>query len=226
MSTGLKKKKQPAPELAVETVSRKPQQGRSRASLERMLAAARELMVERGNEEFTLQEVSQHGNVSIGSIYLRFESKENLVRAVIANALDEIAVEEDRMIESVRAISRSLSEFVPNYVKAFAEVLRRNAPLLRLSMERASYDPLVSGPGKKSAQRSAGQAKTAMLEYGEEFGGEDREMKADAAYQIIFATLARHLSLGSTGESAIGHDWDLLKRELGRMCLAYLKADA
>src|ERR1043165_8347775 len=120
MSTGLKKKKASAPELAVETVSRKPQQGRSRASLERMLAAARELMVERGNEEFTLQEVSQHGNVSIGSIYLRFESKDNLVRAVIANALDEIAAEEDLMLDSVRAKSRSLAEFVPNYVEAFA----------------------------------------------------------------------------------------------------------
>jgi AcrR family transcriptional regulator len=226
MSTGLKKKKAPAAaELAVESVSRKPQQGRSRASFERMLAAARELMVERGNEEFTLLEVSQRGNVSIGSIYLRFESKDNLVRAVIASALDEIAVDEDRMLEAVRAISPSLSDFVPNYVKAFAEVLRHHAPLLRLSMERASYDPLVSEPGKKSATRSADQAKAAMLDYGVEFGGRDRGVKADAAYHIIFATLARHLALGSTGESALGHDWEGLKRELGRMCLAYLKAD-
>ena len=225
MSTGLKKKKAPTPELAVETVSRAPQQGRSRASFERMLAAARELMLERGNEEFTLQEVSQRGNVSIGSIYLRFESKDNLVRAVIASALEEIAIDEDKMLGTVRATCPTLADFVPNYVQAFAEVLRAHAPLLRLSMERASYDPLVSEPGKKSALRSAAQATAAMLDYGAEFGGKDRELKADAAYHIIFATLARRLSLGSTGESALGHDWDSLKRELGRMCLAYLKAD-
>ena len=43
--------------LAVDTVSRTPQQGRSKASLERMLGAARELMLEGGNEEFTLLEL-------------------------------------------------------------------------------------------------------------------------------------------------------------------------
>ena len=63
MSTGLKQKQKNAPPSAGEGMSRKPQQGRSRASLERMLAAARELMIERGSEEFTLQEVSQGGDV-------------------------------------------------------------------------------------------------------------------------------------------------------------------
>ena len=66
-------------------VSRRPQQGRSKASLERMLTAGRALMLERGSEDFTLQDVNQKGNVSIGSIYLRFQSKDNLVRAVIAS---------------------------------------------------------------------------------------------------------------------------------------------
>jgi len=225
MSTALKKKQAADATLAVESVSRRPQQGRSKASLERMLQAARELMLERRSEEFTLQDVSKHGNVSIGSIYLRFESKDNLVRAVIANALDEIAADEDRMIAEVETKSSSLAQFVPHYVEAYAEVLRRNSSLLRLAMERASFDPLVSGPGKQSALRSARQGTTAMLKHAAEFGGTDNELKANAAYQIIFAMLARQLSLGSTGESAADYDWAQLKRELGRMCLAYLTAD-
>ena len=93
MSTALKKKAATDATLAVESMSRRPQQGRSKASLERMLFAARELMLERQSEEFTLQDVSARGNVSIGSIYLRFESKDNLVRAVIFNALEEIAAD-------------------------------------------------------------------------------------------------------------------------------------
>lgn len=225
MSTGMKKKKPATPPLAVETVSRKPQQGRSKASLERMLAAAREMMLERGSEEFTLQEVSQRGNVSIGSIYLRFESKDNLVRAVIANALDQIVADEDVMLSAVLAQSTSLAEFVPRYVEAFAETLRGNAPLLRLSMQRASFDPLIAEPGKKSAYRSASEATRSLMNFADEIGG-DADLKANSAYQIIFATLARQLSLGSTGESVHNYDWELLKRELGRMCLAYLRADA
>lgn len=221
MSTAAKKKSS-AP-LAVATVSRKPQQGRSKASLERMLGAAREIMLERGSEEFTLQEVSQRGNVSIGSIYLRFESKDNLVRAVIADALDQIAADEEAMLAKVIEGADNLSRFVPSFVERYAEVLRQHAPLLRIAMQRASFDPLVSEPGKVSAFRSADAATSALLRYANEITG-DAQTKANAAYQIIFATLARKLSLGSTGESVHAYDWSELKRELGRMCLAYLRS--
>lgn len=224
MSTAVKKKRKKQPQLSVETVSRRPQQNRSQASLERMLAAARELMLERG-EDFTLQEVSRTGDVSIGSIYLRFESKDNLVRAVIANTLEEIARDEEAMLDAVRAGATSLATLMPAYVDAYAEVLRGNAPLLRLARERAATDSLVAEPGKRSAMRSAAAGAAAMLDYRGEFGGDDHETKATSAYHVIFATLARQLSLGSPSESTQSYDWELLKRELGRMCLAYLKSD-
>ena len=211
--------------LSVDTVSKTPLQGRSKASLERMLVAAEKLMLARGSEDFTLQDVSQSGNVSIGSIYLRFESKENLVRAVIGNHLAKMALDEDAMIEKVRAGATSLTTFVPRFVEGFAELLKKHAPLLRLSMQRASFDPLVSEPGRASANRAAAICIEAMLEYRAEFSGNDCQKKANAAYQIIFATLARQLSLGSTGEAVHQQDWNELKTELGNMCLAYLTAE-
>lgn len=225
MSTSLNQKHKDATPPARNGMSRQPQQGRSKASLERMLAATRELMLERGSEEFTLQEVSQRGNVSIGSIYLRFESKDNLVRAVIAESDRGIAAAEDAMFQLLRAECTSLGQFVPRYVEAYAEVLRQFAPLLRLSMDRAAFDPQVSGPGKARANMAAAAATNAMLAYADEIAGPDGRLKADAAFRIIFATLARHLSLGSTFESMDPIDWEQLKRELGRMALAYLTAD-
>lgn len=222
------KPKDPRPALAVENVSRKPQQGRSKASLERMLAAARELMLERGSEEFTLQDVSERGQVSIGSIYLRFESKDNLVRGVIAEALDALAHAETELLERLSSECPNLAGFVPAYVEGYAEVLRQHAPLLRLTMERASFDPLVSAPGKEHALRAERQSTEAMLAHANEFGGSDaadHRVRAQSAFHIIFATLARQLSLGSSGEAVHNYDWSLLKRELGRMCLAYLRAD-
>lgn len=206
-----------------ETVSRKPQQGRSKASLERMLNAARALMVERGNEDFTLLEVSKRGNVSIGSIYLRFESKDNLVRAVIANAMEGLTCAEDKMLENLSNCA-TLGEFVPRFVEDYAAVLTENAALLRLAMLRAESDPLVAEPGKRAALRAVEQFTQSALRYSDEFGGSDGENRAHAAYYIVFATLARQLSLGSSRESVTDYDWDQLKRELGRMCLAYLIA--
>ncbi|WP_324695758.1 TetR/AcrR family transcriptional regulator [Novosphingobium aerophilum] len=228
MSTSAKPRpgeKKAEKKLAVDSVSRKPQQGRSKASLERMVSAAKKLMLERGSEEFTLQEVSQTGNVSIGSIYLRFESKENLVRAVIGDHLKRMEERENEMMERVRGVSSSLNTVVPAFVENYAELLREEAPLLRQSMARAAFDPLVAEPGRQSANRAAALGIGAMLEYRDQFGGTDQERKANAAYQIIFATLARQLSLGSTGESVHPQDWKELKIELGRMCLAYLTTD-
>ncbi|WP_088311007.1 TetR/AcrR family transcriptional regulator [Novosphingobium sp. B 225] len=219
------KSKDQTPALAVANVSRKPQQGRSKASLERMLAAGRELMLERGSEEFTLQDVSERGQVSIGSIYLRFESKDNLVRGVIAEALDALAADETALMNRLTSDCADLTRFMPAYVEGYAEILRRHAPLLRLTMERAAFDPLVSAPGKQHALRAEAQSTEAMLAHSGEFGGSDHKVKAQSAYHIIFATLARQLSLGSSGEAAHDYDWSLLKRELGRMCLAYLRAE-
>lgn len=224
MATGLKKKGA-TQTFAVADVSRKPQQGRSKASLERMLVAARELMLERGSEEFTLQEVSERGQVSIGSIYLRFESKDNLVRGVIAEVLDSLRAEETALLAKLGNDCPDLDSFVPAYVEGYAELLRQHAPLLRMTMERASFDPLVSGPGKENALRAETDATEALLKHSGQFGGTDHRIKAQSAFHIIYATLARQLSLGSTGESAPGYEWSLLKRELGRMCLAYLYAD-
>lgn len=192
--------------------------------MERMLAAARALMLERSNEDFTLQEVSKRGRVSIGSIYLRFESKDNLVRAVLAEATRELIQVEEEMFDRLAAECTTLDAFMPRYVQDYAEVLHGHAPLLRLAMMRAEHDPLVSGPGRRAAQHAFEQATAAMLRYAGEFGGTDVENRASSAYYVVFATLARQLSLGSTAESVTDYDWDQLKRELGKMCLAYLKA--
>ena len=208
--------------LAASAVSRQPRQGRSKESFERMLAATRELMLERASEEFTLQDVSERGAVSIGSIYLRFESKDNLIHAVIAAALTAIGPSEAAMLDEVAAASKTLAEFVPLYVERYSQLLADHAPMLRLVMQRASFDPAVSGPGKATAAQTARASVEAMLRYREEMPAADPAAKALAAYHIIFATMARHLSLGSTAEGADQAAFGALRVELAEMVLAYL----
>ncbi|WP_246027174.1 TetR/AcrR family transcriptional regulator [Novosphingobium umbonatum] len=202
--------------------SRAPLQGRSKASLERMLATARDLMLERGNEDFTLQEVSKRGKVSIGSIYLRFSSKDSLVMAVLEQTMQQLAADETAMIERLKTDCQDLPDFVTSYVEDYAEILRLHAPLLRLTMLRAEHDVEISTMGKQAAARAVRQAVEAFLAFGEEIRTPDPALSAASAHHIIFATLARQLSLGSTGESIANYDWAVLKRELTRMCIAYL----
>jgi AcrR family transcriptional regulator len=210
-------------ELAAGAVTRKPRQGRSQASYERMLATTRQLMLERGSEDFTLQDVSERGSVSIGSIYLRFESKDNLLHAVIAEELERLSQDEHQMIDAVLAKSSRLGDFLPLFLDSYYDVLQRHAPFLRLIMARAAFDASVSEAGKLTAHKSADASVAAILTFSGEIASNDPGRRASAAFQVLFATIARFLSLGSTAESADGGDWHMLKGELATMCIAYLK---
>ncbi|SLK01986.1 transcriptional regulator, TetR family [Novosphingobium mathurense] len=189
-----------------------------------MLAAARALMLERGSEDFTLIDVEKLGKVSIGSIYLRFNSKDNLVRAVITEALAQIQAAEDVLLKQVMAKATSLEEFIPAYTDGFAEILKGNAPILRLSMQRAEDDPVIKESGRAAAQHSITQFTEAITSFSGEIAGQV-DMKVFAAYQIIYAVLARGLNLSPNGGAEQHYQWDMLKRELGKMVLAYLCTD-
>lgn len=200
-------------------VSRRPQQGRSKASLERMLSAARELMLESGSNDFTLLDVSRRGKVSVGSIYLRFESKDILVRAVVADMLEDFARDEERMLGKLVSRSGSLPDFIPRYVAAFSELLHAQAPFRRIAMQRALCDPQVCRSWQEAAERSRALAVGAMLAFVDEIGGADKEGKAASAYHVINATLTREFGsrVVSPQRSAA------VECEIGRMCLAYLQ---
>ena len=209
--------------LALQALSRKPRQGRSLASFERMLEATKALMIETGGDSFTLQDVSERGQVSIGSIYLRFESKDRLLHAVIAEELQTILAKERVMIDEVLAETNSLGEFLPRYIARYSAFLEEYAPLLRTIMARAEVDPAVSEPGKETARRSSEMSIAAILTFRDEIKSADPEAKALAVFQIVFATIARQFGLGSTPESSDPYLWGFIKDEIVKMALAYLR---
>lgn len=209
--------------LAESALTRKPRQGRSLASFQRMLEATKALMLETGGDNFTLQDVSERGNVSIGSIYLRFDSKDRLLHAVIAEELEAIIASEREILDRVLAQSKSLADFLPLYIDRYSGFLEANAPLLRTIMQRASVDPAVSEPGKETARRSAAMSVEAILTFRDEIKAADAAEKAQAVFLMIFATVARQYGLGSTPESGDPAIWGFMKGELAKMALAYLR---
>jgi AcrR family transcriptional regulator len=93
--------------------TRAPQQKRSRASYERMLNAAEKLLISRGSDDFTLTDVSKAGKVSIGSIYCRFDSKDELIHTVHNQVMDRLLAEEALLIEAIRNNARNLATLIP-----------------------------------------------------------------------------------------------------------------
>ncbi|MAM39804.1 MAG: TetR family transcriptional regulator [Erythrobacter sp.] len=213
----------PAVEKLLETaISRKPRQGRSLASFERMLEATRELMLERGSEDFTLQDVSNRGNVSIGSIYLRFESKDRLLYAVIGQELQTIVEREAAMVEAIASQSGSLKEFLAKYIEAYIAFMAEHATMLRAIMQRAAIDPVVSPCGKEAGHKALSGTADVILSFRDEIKGDDPRGKSEAVLHMIFASVARRFGLGVSAEAADPMIWERLRPQLSEMAYAYL----
>jgi AcrR family transcriptional regulator len=61
----------------------------SRRNRLRLIAAARELVAERGMD-VTAAEISARAEVGVGTLYRRFGSKESLIRDILADGIDEV----------------------------------------------------------------------------------------------------------------------------------------
>lgn len=212
-------------DVGLTTALRAPVQGRSKASYERMLVAAEGLMVSRGSDDFTLQEVSKKGKVSIGSIYNRFEGKEALLHAVQLRVLERVDMQMHQRLEAARAGSKDLNGLVVALIDAVAETLRKYADIMRPLMQRAGVDPLVAATGKASYAATAHAVKQSMLLYSANIRQPDPLRAVDSAFRVLYASIARYLGFGTSADAAWEGDWALLKQDLARMIAAFLGSD-
>jgi AcrR family transcriptional regulator len=211
----------PAPQLT--RASREPQQGRSRASYERMLAAAEALLIERGSDDFALTDVAKLGKVSIGSIYCRFDSKDDLLGAVQHRALTKISGEQMAMVEQARARAWDLRDLVFRLVDGMAESLKAHAPVLRPFMLRAATDPATAQYGKRVHKEVDDALQAALAAKRDEIPHPDPDRAAASAIRIMYAAIARHLGFGTAEGPFEEGDWGQLKTDLGHMCAAFLR---
>jgi len=209
-------------DVGLTTALRAPVQGRSKASYERMLTAAEALLVTNGSDDFTLQEVSKKGKVSIGSIYNRFESKDALIHAVQLRVMERHGLRMREGIDAARAKANRLETLVVALVEAVAETLRDNADILRPLMQRASNDPMIAATGKAYYATTAHAVKGALLVHIAEIRQPDPLRAVDTAYRVLYAAIARYLGFGSSTTAAWEGDWAVLKEDLARMIAAFL----
>ncbi|AXB80598.1 TetR/AcrR family transcriptional regulator (plasmid) [Novosphingobium sp. P6W] len=189
-----------------------------------MVNAAEKLMIKRGNDDFTLTEVSKTGKVSIGSIYLRFDSKDDLIRAVHARVLARIEHDQNTMLNDLKDRDQTLDDFAFRFVDAYADLLKSYSPVLRPIMLRAANDSTTSTLGRHSAEKLSTEVRRHFLYFEGEFGRSDHHRLAETAFRMIYCTLARYLGLGSSPEAANEGNWEELKEDLAIMCAAFLRA--
>lgn len=201
---------------------RPPQQERSRASFERVLAAGAKLLEERGYDAFTLAEVSRRAKVSIGSIYGRVQSKDDLVHEIHLRAMHEIGSEQRGAIASSDLSRLSTVAVVAEAVREFSGPIDKHARLLRVFMHLGAVDDVIAGGGSESSREAGRRFKELILARRDEIAHPDPELAVDVAFRMAYCTLARQIMYGPTFESDRNVEWDELVDELGVACASYL----
>ncbi|MCH4054067.1 MAG: TetR/AcrR family transcriptional regulator [Atopobiaceae bacterium] len=93
---------------------------KSARTRERILEAAHELMVERGNGEFQMAEVSERCNMSKGALYYYFTDRDDIITEVVANEMEDLLEKVEEIINS----SSSAYEVLYSICLLFSESVR------------------------------------------------------------------------------------------------------
>jgi AcrR family transcriptional regulator len=186
-----------------------------------MLSAARRLLIERGSDDFALSDVSRVGRVSIGSIYHRFQSKEELLRAVHRQLMADLHSEQSAMVARARDAARDLPGLLAILIDEIAEFLRRNASALRPMMACANKDDAIATAGKASHSELRDLFIAALMTYRSAIRHADPRA-ADTCFKMIYAAIARDLGFEAAHIAGDQAEWDNLKANLFAMCTAFL----
>ncbi|MFD2466224.1 TetR/AcrR family transcriptional regulator [Amycolatopsis silviterrae] len=101
---------------------RPPQQARSRASLQKVLTAAEQVLAEQGLDSFTVAEVAARAGMSVGTIYRRFDGKEQLLYAVKDQLLTQLETSvRDALTSASPGLRSTFTAFVAALARTFAE---------------------------------------------------------------------------------------------------------
>ncbi|MFB7999344.1 TetR/AcrR family transcriptional regulator [Streptomyces sp. NPDC056002] len=194
---------------------REPQQARSAATLARVLRAAEEVAADSGLEEMTIAGVAQRAGVAVGTIYRRFEDKDQLITALTERMLER---REEYVAERLRSAEPSLCGVMDAYAHALLQSFADSSSLFPELLRTRGTRALDRG------SRTITELHRLLLEAAAPYAGQIRrsqpQQALDTAARAILGACF-HNSVrpdAATGEAARRQYAD----ELGDMAIAYL----
>ena len=204
---------------AAKSAVRPPQQARSRAALQRLLASAEQVLVNDGIKEFTIARVAEHAGVSVGGVYRRFASKEQLIDAI---RYELVARLEHAITEALAAQSSSLADVLDAFTAALSQTMADSGQVI----------PAILAGGRSAdvpehGLRTMITLQQRFIEAAAPYRGQIRRPNPDAALNIAF----RSVIAASAHRAAVapwwpdGLTWQQWAAEIAEMTAAYLTAE-
>jgi AcrR family transcriptional regulator len=153
----------------------------ARRNRDRLLEAARQLIVERGGMP-PLEDIAQRAGVGIGTLYRRFPDREDLLIAVSAHTLRRVV-----------QVARSAWDEEPDAWSALSRFVRRCVEL-RLGVLSATVDPVLHARIRRDPSvAEAREALTALLSRMVEGAQADGRMRVDVGPGDIGMLISVHI---------------------------------
>lgn len=108
-----------------------PKQERSRATLERIVRAAKELIAERGYDTPSIADISERAGCSVGGFYARFPDRDALFRFIDQREFEESTECWRVFLEAGRWKGASAADLVVETLRGMEVSYREARPLLR-----------------------------------------------------------------------------------------------
>ncbi len=202
---------------------RGPFQERSRASMERMLAAAAEILETKNFDTLSVNEVVEKAGTSVGAFYGRFADKEALLQALDERFFSEFEEGIEELMEPSRWRERSLDFVVLDVTRFLVGTYGRNRGLLRsLNLKaRLSGDERFRKRENRAWNELFPLLQRTFLERGNEIGHPDPRLATRLGFQQLFFGM-REILLWEPLRGSQPYDPELLICELSRSFLSYL----
>jgi AcrR family transcriptional regulator len=168
---------------------RPARQQRSRAVLLRLVEAALAMLQTRDFEALSVAELCQAVDVTVGSFYTRFDSKE-----VFLELVQRLVVEDGRRrmaaaLVPERHAGRSLEQFLEYLLRGAVAWYRRYEGLIRASLRRAQHDPAAWAPLRENGRLQVELALPIILALAGRKGDRRTAEAVEFAFQLAYGTL-------------------------------------
>ena len=171
--------------------ARAPKQARSVALLQRVAAAARDLLTTRDYETVSVSDIASAAGVSVGALYTRFPSKEHLLVYLLGDVAEEIRERVRRRLRPERWERARLDEIVRMYLGDMADMFVTHRWILRPATMAARQirDPALAAIVTAFNRDVHAQFRSLLLRRDDEIAHASPAAAIDVAILMISATM-------------------------------------
>ncbi len=199
-----------------------PRQVRSQETLDRILEAAEELLLEKPFEAISVTELAKRARSSVGAFYTRFPDKESLLRCVLERFYAQAVTTSQVALAPERWEDATASEFIEASARFVIRVFRERRHLVAALSQRAGAgDPELQAMGEQIGERVTERLLELLEHRGELLDHPDPAAAVRLCVYLIMSAFEARSVFAPQLDMQDGE----LAAEVAAMCRSYLGLD-